>query len=255
MTDKIHADTGAMVETISYTPSLQDSGDLEPAVITIAPVSRPAVAAAQYNRSLTLPEPSDARLEIKRIVSRLSVNIAGLGTAAHLHLSVRVDQDDANHELFSEDWMSIGEKLDAVDVYSANKSGIFDLLKDGSAHTFYFLFWADVANQVSIDTVQIWEAVGSCSTNENQTGCLLLSHAGEISDMVLFVTIGTGMANFRRQDTTDNSSYFTKDTATYNRKSINSLLVNNLAYNVSGTVTTDLNYIHSLIVNFRNELR
>jgi len=41
-----------------------------------------------------------------------------------------------------------------------------------------------------------------------------------------FVTIGTGMANFRRQDTTDNSSYFTKDTATYNRKSINSLLVN-----------------------------
>jgi len=236
MTDKIHADTGATVDTITYAPALQDSGDMEPAVITIAPVSRPAVAAAQYNKSFILPRPSDARLEVKRIVSRLRVNIAGLGAATHLHLSVRVDQDDANHELFSEDWTSTGEKLDAVDVYSANKSGIFDLLKDGLAHIFYFLFWADTANKVSVDTVQLWEAVGSCSTNENQTGCLSLTHAGAISDMVLFITIGTGIASFRRQDTTDNASYFTRDTTNYGRKSVALLLVNTLAYNIAGSI-------------------
>ena len=95
MTDKIHADTGATGETISYTPSLQDSEDMEPAVITITSVSHPAIAAAQYNKSFILPRPSDARLEVKRIVSRLRVNITGIGTGAHLHLSVRVDHGDA----------------------------------------------------------------------------------------------------------------------------------------------------------------
>jgi hypothetical protein len=126
-------------------------------------------------------------------------------------------------------------------------------LKDGSAHTFYFLFWANAANQATVDAVQLWEAIGSCATNENQTGCLLLAHSGDISDMVLFVTLGTGTAVFRRQDTADNSSYFTKDTTNYGRRSVNSLLINNLAYNVSCMVVAELSYIHSIVINLRSK--
>lgn len=253
MADKFHSDTGERIDTITYAPQLQDSGDLEPAALTINATSRPSIAAAQYNKSLTIPIPADARLGVKRVASRLKVNITGLGTAAHVYLSVRVDQDDADHELFSEDWISTGEKLDAVDVHSDRKPVVFDLLKDGSAHTFYFLFWADAAGQATVDTVQLWEAIGSCSTSENQSGCLLLAHSGDISDMALFVTLGTGTSVFRRQDSLDNSSYFTRDTANYNRKSVNCMLVNYLAYNVSGTMATDLNYIHSIIINLMSK--
>ncbi|MDD5190864.1 MAG: hypothetical protein PHE50_07470 [Dehalococcoidales bacterium] len=251
MADKFHSDTGEKIETITYAPQLQDSGDLETGSHTIVPTSRPVITAAQYSRSLTLPRPDDARLEIKRIASRLKVNITGLGTATHVYLSVRVDQDDADHELFSEDWTTVGEKLDAVDVHVANKSAIFDLLQNGAAHTFYFLFWANAASQVTIDTVELWEGVGSCSTNENQPGCLLLNHAGDLSDMVLFITLGTGTTTFRRQDSVDNSCFFTKDMSNYSRKTINCLLVNELVYNASGTIATDLNYVHVIVINLR----
>ena len=41
------------------------------------------------------------------------------------------------------------------------------MLKDGQAHTFYFLFWADVASQATIDVVRLWESVGTCSTGDS----------------------------------------------------------------------------------------
>jgi len=136
MADKQHSETKEKIETISYSPGLQDTGDLETGTHTIVPTTRPAIGSAQYSTSLTLPKPGDARLAVKRIAARLSVNIAGLGTATNVYLSVRVDVDDADHELFNEDWSSAGAKLDAVDTHSANKATIFNLLKDGAAHTF-----------------------------------------------------------------------------------------------------------------------
>jgi len=164
------------IEYIQYNPTELTTGDLEAGTHTIVPTTRPAIASAQYSEALTLPKPDDARVEILRIAARLSVNIAGLGTAAHVYLSVRVDVDDADHELFSEDWTSTGAKLDAVDTHSGAKSTLFDLLKDGQAHTFYFLFWADVANQATIDAVQLWESVGTCATSN--TSCLRVKHTG-----------------------------------------------------------------------------
>ena len=149
------------IETIAYDPYVPDTGDLEVGTHTIVPTSRPAIGSAQYSKALTLPKPSDARLVVLQIAARLSVNIAGLGTATHVYCNVRVDVDDADHELFSEDWTTTGAKLDGVN----KTSGVlFDLLKDGAAHTFYFLFWADAANQATIDVVQLWEGVGTYGT-------------------------------------------------------------------------------------------
>ena len=165
MTDKYHSDTQEKIETLAYLPGLQNTGDKEAGTHTIVPIARPAIASAQYSHSLTLLKPSDARLAVKRIAARLNVNIAGLGTATHVYCSVRVDVDDTDHELFNEDWTSIGDKLDAVDTYDTNKAAIFNLLKDGAAHTFYFLFWADIASQATIDLVQLWEGIGSSGTS------------------------------------------------------------------------------------------
>ncbi|MFC1904358.1 hypothetical protein ACFLXT_01120 [Chloroflexota bacterium] len=106
------------VESILYQPGLVDSGDLESGTHTIVPTSRPAIGSAQYSASLTLSKPADARLVVRRIAARLKVNIAGLGTATTVNCAVRVDVDDADHELFNLSWTSVGAKLAAVDTHS-----------------------------------------------------------------------------------------------------------------------------------------
>ena len=175
------------IELIAYSPNLPTTGDLEAGTHTIVPIARPAIGAAQYSHSLTLSKPSDARLVVKRMAARLNVNIAGLGTATHVYCSVRVDVDDANHELFNEDWTSTGNKLAAVDTHSVSKPTIFDLLKNGAAHTFYFLFWADQASQATIDVVQLWEGVGTCITGA--TDCMQINHSG-----LILVQMGAGIS-------------------------------------------------------------
>jgi len=192
MTDKYHSDTKEKIETLTYSPGLPTTGDKEPGTHTIVPTARPAIAGAQYSHSLTLLKPSDARLVVKRIASRLNVNIAGLGTATHVYCSVRVDVDDTDHELFNEDWASIGNKLDAVDTYDTSKAVIFNLLKDGAAHTFYFLFWADAASQATIDLVQLWEAVGSNASNVYLGLCLRINHTGLMQTAINYTPLGTG---------------------------------------------------------------
>ena len=237
------------IESITYNPGLQDSGDLEAGTHTIVPTARPAIASAQYSHSLTLPEPDDARLVVKRIASRLNVNIAGLGTAAHVYCSVRVDVDDADHELFNEDWTSIGDKLDAVDIHAINKAAIFNLLKDGAAHTFYFLFWADVASQATIDLVQLWEVIGSCSLTYNFPEVLRINHSGFASMYVSVAKVGTGNRNAR--------IVFPETTCfIYNASSefgLASVLLNNHAIALSGSVATDLYYLNTISIALRSE--
>lgn len=68
--------------------------------------------------------------------------------------------------MFDEEWTSTGAKLDAVDSHSGALSTIFDLLKDGASHTFYFFFWVNQANNAVISVVQLWEGAGAtCSTS------------------------------------------------------------------------------------------
>ena len=180
------------VEHLTYYPGIQDTGDLEPGVHTIVPTARPAIGAAQYTAALTLADPDDARMEVLRIAARLSVNIAGLGTATTVNCAVRVDVDDAAHELFNESWNAPGAKLAAVDTHAGNLPDIFNLLRDGAAHTFYFLFWADVANQATIDVVELWEAVGTCDIGYWGVEVFRVLHTGFISTNHAFSRQGTG---------------------------------------------------------------
>ena len=243
----LHNPVSEKIETLTYTPGVPNSGDLEAGTHTIVPTSRPAIASAQYSHSLTLSKPDDARLVVKRIASRLNVNIAGLGTATHVYCSVRVDVDDTDHELFNEDWTSIGDKLDAVDTHDTNKAVIFNLLKDGAAHTFYFLFWADVASQATIDLVQLWEAVGSCNISPYSLGCLILDFVGLISFMTFPIRIGTGTVQFRL-----NTKLF-PGCCYSTTGSVLNFLCNRHPLCIYGSVATDLNYLHLIEVNIRSE--
>lgn len=244
-----------VIESLTYDPDLMATGDLEAGTATIVPTSRPAIGSAQYSAALTLVKPSDARIVVKRIAARLSVNIVSLGTATHLYCSVRVDVDDASHELFSEDWTTTGAKLDAADVHSGNKAAIFSLLSDGGLHIFYFLFWANAASQAQIDLVSGWEGVGSCDTGGG-SHCIEVLHAGLISISDKAVVQGSGSVSqcvftdansigrrFRGVTTTQELS-MGDNTALVGVKAILS---------VFGTVATDLNYVDYLSVVLRSE--
>lgn len=251
MVDKYHSDTlvKERIESIVYTPAVQNSGDLEAGTHTIVPTARPAIASAQYNLALTLSKPGDARLVVTRIAARLSVNIAGLGTATHVYCSVRVDVDDADHELFFEDWTTTGAKLDVVDAHSANKATIFNLLKDGGAHTFYFLFWADVASQATIDVVQLWEGVGHCGTPDYAYVALSMNLKGFASLYLYVYIVGSGSAGARLT----NENMFGTLARTTGELELPCVLLNNHSFTIGGTVATDLYYLHGIHINFRSE--
>jgi hypothetical protein len=244
-----------VVESLAYDPDIAATGDLEAATATIVPTSRPAIAGAQYSAALTLAKPADARIIVKRVAARLSVNIVSLGTATHLYCSVRVDVDDAAHELFNEDWTTTGTKLNAVDTHSGNKAAIFSLLADGGPHTLYFLFWANAASQAQIDVASGWEGVGSSSV-DGLNYCIEITHTGFISisdktavqgsgtvNQCLFTDVNAVGRRFRGVTTTQELS-MGDNTALVGVKAILS---------VFGTVATDLNYLDYLNVVLRSE--
>ena len=104
------------IEGISYTPNSQYSTDLETGTKAITATSEASgLANADYSSALTLPRPADARLAVKRIAARLAVAVDSFDGATHLYCRVYLDQQDAAHMLFDEDWTGTGTKLAAVD--------------------------------------------------------------------------------------------------------------------------------------------
>ncbi len=240
------------IETITYTPGAQDTGDLEGATHTIVPTARPAIGSAQYSASLTLPKPDDVRLVVKRIAARLNVNIAGLGTATHVYCSVRVDEDDANHELFNEDWTSTGSKLAGETTHSGNKATIFNLLKDGAAHTFYFLFWADVASQATIDVVELWEGVGNIGNSGNSIADLTHTGLVEVDYGTAKAGTGTTAGHYGPYDQSEGYDLWltTRHASSEKGIAISSGTTRIMTYT---SVSTDLVCINILVLQLRSE--
>jgi len=187
------------VETIDYDPGLKDTGDLEGGTNTITATSEATgVGNADYTHSLTLEKPADARLLVKRIAARLAVTIDSM-TANHVYCRVYVDQQDAGHRLFDDDWEAAGERLDADTVHADSKATIFNLLKDGASHTFYFFFWVDTGNAV-ISCVQLCEGIGTSSTDSigaPDTLVMTLEHTGLTCVTGYLRRVGSGDATMR----------------------------------------------------------
>ena len=116
MTDKFHSDTQEKIEFIPYGPSYPSTGNLEAGTRAITATSEASgLGNVDYSVALTLASPSDVRMEVLRIVSRLSVIIDSFDVATTLYCRVYVDIQDADHRLFDLRWSSTGENLAAVD--------------------------------------------------------------------------------------------------------------------------------------------
>jgi len=241
------------IEQLAYTSGKQDTGDLEAATKTVTATSEASgVGNADYSKALTLPKPSDARLIVKRIATRLAVTIDSFDTATHLYCRVYVDQQDADHRLFDMDWDSTGAKLTAVDTHSGALSTIFDLLKDGASHTFYFFFWIDQANNAVISLVQLWESVGTCDTYGGHREILELNFSGLATIHSSIRRIGTGSSHHGvSPGAYVHYAYGSGDPARIRAEAI--LVKAGNYMSVAATVSTDISYIEDFYLNIRSE--
>jgi hypothetical protein len=259
MANKYFSDTQEKIEHLKYTPEIRDTADLESATKTITAVSEPGTA--DYSQALTLPCPDDSRIIVKRIAARLQVVIDSLNGAAQLNCRVYLDQKDTDHLLFDKAWTTAGDKLEGQTTYSGVKAVIFNLLKDGAAHSFYFHCWVNSGNAV-ISVVRLWEGVGLYNASGPGEDVLEVRHTGLIMPLIDMRRIGTGSFYFRLFSPPDTSSYATmvdeaplrNDPYTYGNRS--KLIMSSTAIvvrPVDAGVTTDLCYLHCIGMLSRSE--
>jgi len=226
------------IETITYSPGVEDTGDLEAATKTITATSKPGTA--DYSKALTLEKPSDVRLIIKRIGARLEVT-RDSGTSNNLYCTVSVDSADGSANVL----------FNAVDVQAANlqatnvNSGtIFDLLSDGQEHTFYFFFWVDSGDSV-ISKVELWEGVGKGGSTSWQDA-LGIVHDGFLSFAFHDGKVGTGNVY--------NYCNWWGCSASCAEKTVHTWLIpDDFALYIGGSVATDLVYFNTLKCILRSE--
>jgi hypothetical protein len=163
MPNKLHTDSQKPVfEVINYVPSFQSSGDLEATTKTISATAEASgLANKDYSSAKTLAIPSDSRLAISSLTSRLSVTIDSDDGTHDLRCRVYVDAQDTDHLLFDVTCTTTGNQLAVQGLTASVKPVLFALLKDGAPHTFYFYFWSPGNHSPVISLVTFWEACGT----------------------------------------------------------------------------------------------
>lgn len=255
--------SGEVIERIAYAPDVQDTGDKEAATRVISALAEASgLGNADYSHALTLAAPSDSRLVVNRIGTRLSFTIDSFNVATILNCRVYVDAQDANHLLFDTSHNAASNKLAAQSVNASTKATIFNLLKDGAAHTFYFFFWVNQATSATISVVELWEGVGDAGTVGNYPLFLTLTHEGFVWANMRIGRVGSGTpeANIAHQNNSGsvNNSYdsiadysghadYTGDRTTF------TIAKTALYSGIHGSVATDLNYLIGCIYILRSE--
>ncbi|KKL68965.1 hypothetical protein LCGC14_2119720 [marine sediment metagenome] len=250
------------VESLEYTPTVKDTTDLEAGTTTITVTSEASgVGNADYNAALTLLAPDDARLVVLRIAARLQVTIDSFDTATELYCRVYVDVQDADHRLFDETFGGgAGAKLAAEDTLVGTKETIFNLLRDGAEHTFYFFFWIDQATNAVISVVQLEEGVGTQSTSGGQRAVFKITHSGLAVVMLTAQRQGSGTGQMAVQNDPDyaasgiwptgvtgSSGFIEKEPFTSaNIMTTPTVITKGLTIQMWGSVATDINILYRI---------
>jgi len=176
MANKYHSDTQPKVESVAWYPSYKNTSDLEAATKTITRTSEASgLGSADYSYAATLTAPPDARFAILRIGTRLSVTIDSDDGTHDLRCRVYVDAQDANHLLYDLTYSTTGNQLSVQDCLAGTKETIFNLLKDGAAHTLYFYFWTPGNHAPVISLVNAWWCVGATGSTATGWGVEVLT--------------------------------------------------------------------------------
>jgi hypothetical protein len=233
MTDKIHTDTQNKIETITYIPSLQDSGNLEVATKSITATSKPG--SAGYSVNLTTTDVNDSRVIVRRLCQRLNIHIDSFGgapPATKLYYSVAVNGSERVTGEFN---LSNADNFISWDL----TLGQFNL---GSANAINVYLWVDQGNAI-ISLIQLWQGVGSC-TNGWSSYPLEIACTGLVQVSANFTRVGSGSSSCHFMP-----SGYSVPISELLQSDISSKLsiVNGIcSFRIKGSVTSDLNYFSNL---------
>jgi hypothetical protein len=183
MADKYHSNTTERIESIIYSPNLQDSGDLEASTKTITATSKPGTP--DYTAGLTTDSPPDSRVIVTRLCQRLLIHIDSFnGGATKLLYSVTVNGTERASGEFTSAGADNAKSWDLT-------TGQFNL---GSANTINVYLWVDAGNAV-ISVCQLWQAVGYSGTS--YASALELDFCGFVSCLIEVAGVGSGTPSAR----------------------------------------------------------
>jgi hypothetical protein len=198
MANKYHSDVSnpPTLESINWYPSLKTTGDLEAATRTISATTEASgLGNADYHTHLSMTAPPvDTRFVVNSLASRLSVTIDSDDGIHDLCCRVYIDAQDADHLIFDLAFTTTGNQL-AVQPFAATTMAIiFNLLKDGASHTFYFYFWSPGSHSPVISVVQLQYGPGGASTTGLGTNILTFTStpACEIQMRTNHAIVATG---------------------------------------------------------------
>jgi hypothetical protein len=246
MADKYHSDTQEKIETITYNPALQDSGDLELGTKTITATSKPATP--DYVTNLTTPDVPDSRVIVRKLCQRLNVYIDSFNASAtKLYYSVEVN----GIERVTGNFVGAGSNNPVGWLLI---EGQFNL---GTANTIEVFLWVDAGNAV-VSVCQLWQAVGSNTSAEHVSAgnVLVVQHSGLMSIGFTGRILGTGSPTFviypLELDSQPHGYRLFSRTGDYARATPDCLaLVRELNLRAQGTVGTDINYFTEMLFILR----
>ena len=176
MSNKYHSDVSRpiTIDRSYYAPSAKSTGDLEGATKTITRTAEASgVGNADYSYAGTIPAPSDARWNVLRISTKFTATIDSDDGTHDLRCRVYVDSQTANNLLYDLTFAATGAQVAVQDAAIGTKDTIFNLLKDGAAHTLYFFFWTPGNHAPVISQVTVVWCVGA--TNAASWGFEVIS--------------------------------------------------------------------------------
>ena len=167
MSNKLHADFAVppIIESIKLINCNFVSGDLEAATKTITATAEAAgLGNADYHNHETMPIPTDSRLAILNFAAFLALTIDSDDGTHDLRCRVYVDAQDASHMLFDISCTTTGAQAAVTNLNATTLATIFNLLKDGAAHTYYFFLWSPGNHSPVISLISIITSIGTAST-------------------------------------------------------------------------------------------
>jgi len=259
-------------ETIIYAPGLQGGTDLETGptktVDWTTLAASVADAAKHYSVSLTLPMTctvngvskvlgtTETRLAIMRIGTRLEQIIDSVNApCAHVYTQVSVDDATglvAANILYSADNTTAGTKTAVADCLVGTKETIFNLLKDGGAHTFYIFVWVDAGNAV-ISSMKVWEGVGATASSTYRD-CLNLTFTGIAVFSIYIAVVGTGSGVLVETGIQTADVIHQRILTTTSINNTNNMNIINATVLMKESATTDLGYLMGISFNLRSDI-
>jgi len=238
MGHKYHSDTGAKIESITYTPGIQESSDLEAATRNISSFVEPG--SPDYNTTLVAPTPDDDRLQVLRIAVRLQATVDSWAESGTV-LNYRIKRNGLS--------VGTGTLTDAGatgDLFIAHD--ITEPAGNLTGPSSYDIFlWVNTGSCV-ISVVKVWGGVGTVNSSSS-AAILLTNHTG-----VIFVTCfhyrgaGTGdhYGGISRSSTDINSGMYTFTSGNSWLTLLNTLVINPTYFLMWGSVPTDIHAIQEI---------